>query len=253
MIICFSGTGNSLLVARELCGRLGGEIVELTGEVLLDPPGRLIRVPPGEPVVWVFPVYSWGVPPVVVAFMRRCKLLADPLTLHYMVCTCGDDIGMADHQWSKIAGRRGFNPRAAFSVTMPNTYVNLKGFDVDSPEVASGKVEAMPERVRAIVEAMRRGFAGSDVVRGRWAWVKTAVIYSVFCLFYMSPKPFHVTDSCNGCGLCARSCPMRNISGERPQWGSTCAMCLRCYHVCPRHAVAYGRETIGKGQKTVFH
>ena len=110
MIICFSGTGNSLLVARQLQGHIGGDILQLEGERLLDPPAQVINVSAGENVVWVFPVYSWGVPPVVVAFMRRCKLIEQPGTLHYLVCTCGDDIGMADHQWSKIAGRRGFTP-----------------------------------------------------------------------------------------------------------------------------------------------
>ena len=252
MIICFSGTGNSLLVARQLQGHLGGDILQLEGERLLDPTAQVINIAAGENVVWVFPVYSWGVPPVVVAFMRRCKLIEQPGTLHYLVCTCGDDIGMADHQWSKIAGRRGFTPRAAFSVTMPNTYVNMKGFDVDTPETAQRKLDAMPERVGAIADAMRRGFGGADVVRGKWAWLKSAIVYPVFCMFYMSPKPFHATDCCTRCGLCEKSCPMNNITQLPPAWGGNCAMCLRCYHICPHHAVAYGKETGGKGQKRVF-
>ena len=33
-----------------------------------------------------------------------------------------------------------------------------------------------------------------------------------------------------------------------PHWGNRCAMCLRCYHSCPRNAVAYGKATAGKGR-----
>ena len=78
MIICFSGTGNSLLVARQLQSHLGGDILMLEGRRLIEPDSELIRVPEGEPVVWVMPVYSWGIPPVVVPFLRRSKLKITP-------------------------------------------------------------------------------------------------------------------------------------------------------------------------------
>ena len=65
MIICFSGTGNSRLVVLELQRHLGGEVIFLEGELLLHPSRTVLEVPQGEDVIWVFPVYSWGVPPVV--------------------------------------------------------------------------------------------------------------------------------------------------------------------------------------------
>ena len=30
--------------------------------------------------------------------------------------------------------------------------------------------------------------------------------------------------------------------------GMDCTSCLACYHVCPKHAVQYGRRTKRKGQ-----
>ena len=253
MIISFSGTGNSLMVARELQKHFGGDIVELEGDLLLKPACRTLEVPSGEMVIWVFPVYSWGLPPVVEHFIRRSKIKGAHGRNPFMVCTCGDDIGFADNQWRKLIGRRGWNPRGAFSVQMPNTYVLMKGFEVDSPDVAEAKINAMPARVDVIAAAIKRGFAESDVVRGTWAWPKTAVVYPVFKHFCMSPAPFHATADCVACGLCARRCPMENITmaSGRPEWGKACAMCLRCYHICPHHAVAYGNSTVGKGQKRV--
>lgn len=255
MIIVFSGTGNSLLAAAGLQRHLGGDIVSLEGELLVSPAGRVLEVPQGEDVVWVFPVYSWGVPPVVGAFIRLCKIKCQPATRHYMVCTCGDDTGYTDSQWSKLIGRRGWNPRGAFSVQMPNTYVLMKGFEVDSPETAAAKLASMPARLEEIAAGIKRGFAGSDMVRGSMAWLKTSVVNPLFRLFCMSSKPFHATDACTECGLCARGCPMGNITlkdGGKPCWGNTCALCLRCYHVCPAHAVAYGTATVEKGQKQVY-
>lgn len=250
MIICFSGTGNSLMVARELQRHIGGEILSLEGELLLNPAATVHRVPEGEDVVWVFPIYSWGVPPVMARFIRRCKLKGAHESRHFMVCTCGDDIGRADDRWRNLVGRRGWTPRGAFSVIMPNTYVCMKGFDTDAPEVKASKLAAMPERVTRIVAAMRRGFAESDVTRGSYAWLKTAVVYPFFKYTCMSPGPFAATDACITCGLCARECPMENITmnNGRPTWGDRCALCLRCYHHCPVHAIEYGKETQSKGQ-----
>ena len=31
-------------------------------------------------------------------------------------------------------------------------------------------------------------------------------------------------------------------------WGMDCTSCLACYHVCPQHAVQYGKRTKDKGQ-----
>lgn len=271
MILCFSGTGNSAMVARELQKHLGGDIVMLEGDMLLEPNKGMIVVPEGEPVVWVFPIYSWGVPPVLVPFMRRyrMKLMPEHAVPHFMVCTCGDDTGYADHQWAKMIGRRGWNPRGSFSVVMPNTYVCMKGFDVDPPEVAEAKLAAMPERVAHIAEKIRCGYGEAQMHRGSWAFFKTYLIYPWFVAFCMSPKPFVATEDCNGCGRCARSCPLHNISmattarepgdasaravvESHPRWGNHCALCLRCYHICPRHAVAYGKETARKGRKPVY-
>ena len=265
MIIVFSGTGNSLAVARGLRERLGGDVVVLDGELLLRPSSRVLEVPEGEDVVWVFPIYSWGVPPVVADFIRKSKIKGAHEARHFMVCTCGDDIGYADNQWRQLIGRRGWSPRGVFSVQMPNTYVLMKGFDVDSPEAATEKLAAMPARLDAVAASIRRGFSESDVIRGSSAWLKTAVVYPLFRRFCMSPRPFHAIDSCTSCGLCARSCPMQNISmapvpdgsdgtsaSSHPSWGNRCALCLRCYHICPSHAVAYGHETASKGQKQIL-
>ncbi|MFH8141913.1 MAG: EFR1 family ferrodoxin [Muribaculaceae bacterium] len=257
MIIYFTGTGNSRLVAERLheCyhpdDKQRNKLYCLEGDRLLHPGRQLLETADGSLVIWVFPVYSWGVPPVVLRFIDKVRFKGAEKARHYMVCTCGDDVGRTDDQWRHHIGRRGWTPRGAFSVTMPNTYVCMKGFDVDSPDIEAGKLVAMPGRVEEIRRAIDRGFSDSDLIRGSWAWWKTNLVYGLFRAFKMSPLPFRADpERCTSCGLCARQCPMLNIKlkDRRPQWGPACAMCLRCYHHCPVKAIAYGKETDGKGQ-----
>lgn len=250
MIVYFSGTGNTARVARALASRLGeDEMLELSGDILVNSSKSFVDTSTAR-VIWMFPTYSWGVPPVVARFMRECVLGPGARAAkHFMVTTCGDDMAYTDRQWSRLVEARGCAAHSAFAVIMPNTYTLMRGFDVDAPAVAARKLAEADGRVSEIAEAIRTG-APSMLVRGSFPWVKSAVIYPWFVRFAMSPKPFYAKGGCISCGLCARECPMQNIrmEGERPAWGDNCALCLRCYHYCPRHAIAYGDKTIGKGQ-----
>ncbi len=252
MIVFFSGEGNTRYVASMLAERLSGECLhELSPAELLAPEGCALSMPVGDTrLIWAFPTYSWGIPPVVANYIkcfRAGRGVAE--ATHIMLTTCGDDMAYTDRQWRRLSDKRDFATAGAYAVIMPNTYTLMKGFDTDTPEVAAAKLAKVPEAVEAIVASIEN--SGEDIlVRGRFSWIKSAVIYRWFCRYAMSSKPFRSTEGCISCGKCARFCPTANITmaDGRPQWGSHCALCLRCYHTCPRHAVAYGKATIGKGQ-----
>ncbi|MCD8387787.1 MAG: EFR1 family ferrodoxin [Bacteroidales bacterium] len=250
MIVCFSGTGNSRHIADLLQDSLGDEIVRFPPGLMTNP--EKIRLPVNDGrIVWVFPVHSWGLPNVIVRVLKHARINSRTEVKHYMVCTCGDDIGLLDKQWRKMMRRRRWRDMGAYSVEMPNTYTFMKGFDVDTAEVRDRKLNAAPARVAAIAQAIKDESTQTDVVRGKFAWVKSRVLYPLFIRFMTRTAPFHTTEACNSCGKCARNCPITAIEivNGHPRWNpKTCIMCTRCYHCCPQHAVAYGSATDGKGQ-----
>lgn len=243
MIICFSGTGNSKDVASRLHDILGDEVVMISDE-------RLIHELSDNRVIWVFPIHGWGMPKAVERAIASASIAGAEDAAHYMVCTCGDDIGMADKLWAKAMGRHGWLVAAAYSVQMPNTYVCLPGFDVDSRELETEKLRKMPERVSHITTLISKGSKESDVVRGAMPWIKSYVLRPPFMKYYTSPKLFSVNANCVGCSRCAKGCPMHAITmnDRRPVWDDRCTMCLGCYHRCPYHAIGYGSFTSNKGQ-----
>ncbi|MDE6651460.1 MAG: EFR1 family ferrodoxin [Paramuribaculum sp.] len=241
MIFWHSGTGNTHYVAKKLAELLAQPLSYISES-------RDYISSEGEKIIWVFPVYSWGIPPVIRRYIRLAQLM--PNTEHYMVCTCGDDVGLTHEQWRKLMCAKGYNARGAWSVQMPNNYVVLPGFDVDSIELATEKLGKCEHRIEEVARGIKCGAKVDSVVRGAFPGVKTKVLYPLFVRFLMSPKPFHYTEACISCGKCAKTCPISNIKmrSNHPDWGNDCAMCLGCYHVCPVHAVQYGNRTRHKGQ-----
>ena len=50
---------------------------------------------------------------------------------------------------------------------------------------------------------------------------------------------FETNDSCTGCGICAKLCPVGNIkiAGGKPEWLNRCENCFACYVWCPQKAI----------------
>lgn len=249
MIFYFSGTGNSRYVAQELSKALGESLHFI-------PQTRPESVQfEGNHLGFVFPIYSWGIPPLVTEFVssfndgfgRHVKASGARI---WMVCTCGDEVARAPEMMASALAARYMVMEGAWSVIMPNNYVLLPGFNVDAKSVEIKKLEAAPARVASIAEEIRRGQMKTDVTRGSNSYFKSRVIYPLFKKWGVFPSRWHWTPECVGCEKCASVCPMRNImmQGDRPRWGHSCVSCLACYHYCPTHAVAYGRATEYKGQ-----
>ena len=249
MVYYFSGTGNSTFVATTLANFLGLKLKFI-------PDVDLINIEyPEEKIVIVFPVYSWGVPPLVSKFIADLgiefwdKVKEKGLTVD-CVMTCGDEVALAPEMIQGNFRKLGIKLNSIWSVIMPNNYVLLPGFDVDSKDLEKRKLKDSEGRIIEIAQAINRGDKIVDVTRGSIPWLKTKVVFPLFKRWGVFPKKWHYTVACISCGRCSKICPLLNVQmkEQHPVWGTRCCSCLGCYHVCPVHAVAYGKETGKKGQ-----
>lgn len=250
MIFWFSGTGNSHYVAQQLAEQLNDRLIAVSDALLSQNYDYALQQ--GESIGFVFPTYSWGPAPVVLDFIRNMKVAGvTSATYCYMVTTCGDDVGLSVPIFDKTLRKQGLTLQGAFSVQMPNNYICMKGFDVDPDQVRQQKLRAAPERIAHVAMRIAEHRCTTDVVTGRWRWVKSRIIRPWFKRYAMSDKPFHADSAaCIGCGKCVETCPMRNIElhDGLPEWHGRCAMCLACVHHCPVRAIQYGKQTQDKGR-----
>lgn len=250
MILYFTGSGNSRAVAEKLGRKLGETVVSITDQ----PPEKLVFE--GETFGFVFPIYSWGTPLIVTDYIRNLNPKAVEVIKKkdcWMICTCGDDTGMAPEMYKKSLADRGLELSAGWSLTMPNTYVVLPGFDVDSKELEIEKLQKTEKRLSEIGSKILNREWEESYCRGSLPRLKS-LIFPLFNRWGINTEKWHFTADCIQCGVCSDVCPKGNIKimsvGDKtgPVWGKDCISCLACYNCCPKHAVQYGSITKSKGQ-----
>lgn len=262
MIFYFSGTGNSLWVARRLSQALGGGAPAAVADELRKAGGNGVCeyvLEEGEPLILVFPVHSWGPAVMMLRFVRRLRIRDYGGQPVYAVCTCGDTCGLTDRMMKEALARRGLPLNACWSVRMPNNYILMKGFGVDSDEVAAAKLASAPQEADAVAKAIMDGSSIADgagyrhYVTGTKPWLKSRVVNPLFRRFMAGPgssTKFHASDACIGCGLCASVCPTGTVTMQdgRPVWGRGCVQCTACIHRCPVRAIDWGTLTRSQGR-----
>ena len=154
MIFYFSATGNSLWVARQFGQHFGMTPVSVADIMKKD--DCCIEAGASPFVMFVFPVHSWGPAVTMLKFIERMSLRGAAGKPIYAVCTCGDDCGRTDELIEKALADRGLRLTRCFSVTMPNCYILLPLFDIDSEEVERRKLESAPARIEEIAAAIEK-------------------------------------------------------------------------------------------------
>lgn len=237
MIFYFSGTGNSRWVAEQIAALTGDTAQDI---IPLHQPPSLQNE---SQVGFVFPIYAWGLPEPMVSFV---KALPKTGAFSFGVCTCGSEAG---HAMGKLA--RLYPLQSSYSLVMPNNYII--GAEADSEAVIQQKLDTARAEIQVLAREILERKPICRVKEGSAAGLKSSLVNFGFNRFARSTKPFRTDSSCDGCGLCARSCPAATISLRegRPVWGTACYQCLRCLNECPRQAIQYGNSTQGKARYTL--
>lgn len=249
MIFYFSGTGNSLWVARTLGRLLDEPLVSLAEELKKEAAEYRYDLGQEERILLVFPVHSWGPAIPVMRLIRKLAFTRCGTPVHtpqvYAVCTCGDECGYTARILQKALRKRGLLLAGCYSVQMPNNYVLMPGFSVDPEAIEKRKLREAPARVEAIAASIRNktlfpasrkttsgkkpaetphqtppGTAlrrpGKEAYvnlyhRGSLPILKSYGIYPLFTNFATGKNSFYATDACICCGLCEKICPTGTI------------------------------------------
>ena len=250
MIFYFSGTGNSLWVAKELKYLFNNELISIADELNAKNNTFEYAIEINGEIFFVFPVHSWGPTILVSKFIEKLIIKGYQSQNIYAIGTCGDNCGNTSNIFAKSLKKRGLYLTKSYSLIMPNNYILMKGFGLDSKELEEQKLQSAPVRLRDIIEDIKIHGKKEIYEKGKNAWLKSGIVYPMFKTFALGHNSFYATDTCTSCGLCVEICPAKTISmiDNKPKWSNNCVQCCACIHRCPVRAIEWGKITTNQGR-----
>ncbi|MBU1050641.1 EFR1 family ferrodoxin [Candidatus Bipolaricaulota bacterium] len=249
-IFYFTGTGNSIAIAKTLADSLGDtELIPMASAMHGDINIR------GERIGLVFPVYAWGMPRLVVDFARHLKPEAGQYV--FAVTTCGGTLGKTLVQLDKALQLNGSKLNAGFAVR-GSFLISLEGSNEEglinfmswlgrktTPDEAENR---LPEIARIV---KTKGSHKPETSNASVNVIGSMLYGFGLRMFQKMDKNLSATDACVSCGTCVRVCPRENVSIEngRPVWHQDCESCYACVAWCPQHAIVFN----GKAPKLPAH
>lgn len=224
MVFYFTGTGNSLYIAKQI-EREPISIPQIMQRECLEFTAERIGI--------VAPVYGHEVPTMVKEFLRKSVFYTN---YFYMILTYGNRHGGAAELAKKLCDECGVSVNYINVILMADNW--LPGFDMDEQKKIDKKVEENMDKILSDL-AKRKNMISEVTDIDRAA-------HQQF-LDRMSQMPadvwqhlLRVTGNCVGCGTCEKVCPSSSIhvvDGKAVHIPGNCQTCLACAHACPQKAI----------------
>ena len=152
--------------------------------------------------------------------------------------------GTAGYLVALLLAVKGYRMCGVAGFDMPSNWTSLHpGMKQESIEDIEAHTRPSVERFAEAVLAGRSAFHSLIPLFLGLLLLPISALYLLVGRFALA-KLFFANSSCNGCALCAESCPNHAIRmwGGRPYWTFSCESCMRCMAYCPRQAVEAGHS-----------
>ena len=229
----FSGTGNTLMLARMLADELGDtEVINIVSCSEENMP------PQADSVGIVFPVYAFGMPRIMYNFVEKILQVNDSTYVFSLTNYADAGGASALKQLEKVLKSKNISLHAGFGLKMPSNYIPFGG--AESLEKQDKHFTNAANQMRKFAEIVKEQPENYFYKRSLIPMFISKIMYKLFMRnLDKEAKKFYANSNCTSCGLCARICPTNNINlvDGIPAWGDNCEQCMACLQWCPETAI----------------
>ena len=235
IVLYFTGTGNSLYVARQLAGK-HAEVLSIPQMVKQ---GRYEFE--ADEIGIVYPIYGHMPPYMVRQFIRRAKLKAE---YKFAVLTYGARKCDSVEIWNDISRKVGNAFDYIGTIIMVDNW--LPNFVMNEQILIDKHIPENLQKIAADLAEHKRWHEPvtedeRQMHRGFMQWTK---LDPEVGFLMKSEKCFTVTDACIGCGACVSVCPRGNyeLTSAGVKMSGDCEYCFACIQNCPQKAIRFLRS-----------
>lgn len=222
-IFYFTGTGNSLYIAK----RLGGELYSIPQ--VLKGNNHLFN---DEKIGIVFPTYGFSVPNIVKEFIEKVTLKSSYI---FVIMTCSNTNGNSSKWITSFAKRNNIQVKYSNSISMTGNHIPL--INIESEKLIDKDIESNIQQLISDI-SNSKSYINNGMLLGGLLRNALKVVNIVHPID--SPTNFSVNDKCIKCSTCIKVCPRANVSFSelnKVNFGNHYESCLACVHNCPVKAI----------------
>jgi ferredoxin/flavodoxin len=234
IIFVFSGTGNSLKVAKDIAKEFHDcEIVSMGNCKEYDLMGGY------ENIGFIFPTYYRGEPRKVREFITRLNLKNNKNAYYFAVTTCGKYEGNTLIHIKHLLKRKNISLHYAKMIDMFSNYV----ITYDMRHTVEEETKQSEKDLLPIIQSIKN----KEVNKLSITEPLQEIAYKILIKFPPNmDKNYNVSDRCIKCGICKKVCPVNNIDfdeNSKPYFKHNCEQCVACIQFCPAKAINYKDKT----------
>jgi len=249
-IYYFSGTGNSLHIAKELQKRLTNtNLIPMISAVESNN-----METKADTVGFIFPIHCLGIPIFVKRFLNNIKIKSASYLFAVTSRECSTKVFS---EINRIISKQCKKLDSCFSVKMPETYLPI--FEVDNKDEISKKEADMLKELDSmnLIITDKKKYQKPDPKKITMYvyYIIRPIIMFIFnrTRYFNLENKIYVDMNCSGCGICSRICLSNRIEmkNNKPIWNKKikCIFCFACIHYCPNHAIQIkNSKTIVRGR-----
>ena len=229
LIFYFTGTGNSLFVAKEI----GGELISIPQAIKNS---KLNYT--ADEIGLIYPIYQGKAPEMVDKFIKQANLKAP---YKFAIGTYGKKPTTAVEAVNTLAKQNGIEFDYHNTMMMVDNF--LQWFDMDEELKLDKHEDEQLAKIKADIKEHKKWH--QPVSQEDRDFHDNVVKQYGNMLPVNTEDILLITDACISCGICSRVCPRNNFKIENGKAVNTgdCEYCLACAHACPQKAI-----TLKKGE-----